>query len=239
MRSFKVIQGQKNTIRKPGLALCISYNFFLTKIFSAAFPEFQRYELITIAIVVVLTYILLFNNNSIVDSDLITWTWPCIPSLRQNWPEIQNYLTFQPNWKRENHFKCESVTDHFKITIYNFMKFSWNVNNWEIVRQYIWQNFIKIMSGPDQFGKRYIQEYFLISQAFGWDSWVPMALKSIFGMILFLNQLHDFLLLSWNLFLHPFLKSKFTRKNSLKQKNSFKCPISINWNKRWVTLVFI
>ena len=33
-----------------------------------------------------------------------------------------------------------------------------------------------------------------------------------FGKTLFLNQFHDFSLLSWNSFLHPFLKSNLTRK---------------------------
>ena len=71
-----------------------------------------------------------------------------------------------------------------------------------------------------------LQEYvmkflFLVlnSHAVGWDSWVPSALKSIFGQTLFLKQLHDFSLLSWNSFLHPFLKSKLTKKNSLTLKN--------------------
>ena len=38
------------------------------------------------------------------------------------------------------------------------------------------------------------------SQAVGWDSWVPSAQKSIFEGTLFLKQLHDFSLLSWNSF---------------------------------------
>ena len=38
------------------------------------------------------------------------------------------------------------------------------------------------------------------------------ALKSIFRETLFLDQLHDFWLLSLNSFLHPFLKSKFMLK---------------------------
>ena len=40
------------------------------------------------------------------------------------------------------------------------------------------------------------------------------ALKSIFLETLFLDQLHDFLLLSLNSFLHPFLKSKFIKKTA-------------------------
>ena len=42
----------------------------------------------------------------------------------------------------------------------------------------------------------------------------PTALKSIFRETSFSNQLHDFSLLSWNSFLHSFLESKFTEKNS-------------------------
>ena len=45
------------------------------------------------------------------------------------------------------------------------------------------------------------------------------ALKSILWETLFLDQLHDFSLLSWNSFLQPFLKSRFMRKNSLTPKN--------------------
>ena len=52
----------------------------------------------------------------------------------------------------------------------------------------------------------------LNSQAVGWESWVPLRLKSILWGTLFLNHLHDFSLLSWNSFLHPFLISKFIKK---------------------------
>ena len=41
-----------------------------------------------------------------------------------------------------------------------------------------------------------------------------------YGETLFLNQLHDFLLLSWNSFLHPFLKFNFTKKIPWHQKIS-------------------
>ena len=63
--------------------------------------------------------------------------------------------------------------------------------------------------------------YFLIlnSQAVDLDSWVQSALKSIIRGTLFLNRLHDFSLLSSNLFLYPFLKSKFTKKIPWHQKN--------------------
>ena len=55
------------------------------------------------------------------------------------------------------------------------------------------------------------------------------ALKSILRETLFLNQLHDFSLLSVNSFLHPVLKSKFMRKNSLTPKKiHFRSPIFIN-----------
>ena len=41
-----------------------------------------------------------------------------------------------------------------------------------------------------------------------------------------MNRLHDFSLLSSNSFLHPFLKSKFTKKNSLiPKKFHFRRPI--------------
>ena len=45
------------------------------------------------------------------------------------------------------------------------------------------------------------------------------ALKSILRETLFLVQLHDFSLLSLNSFFHPFLTSKFMRKNSFTPKN--------------------
>ena len=40
----------------------------------------------------------------------------------------------------------------------------------------------------------------------------PDGSKVDFSGTLFSNQLRDFSLLSWNSFLHPFLKSKFTKK---------------------------
>ena len=71
--------------------------------------------------------------------------------------------------------------------------------------------------------------YFLIlnSQAVDLDSWVQSALKSIIRGTLFLNRLHDFSLLSSNLFLYPFLKSKFTKKKFFDTKKiAFICPKS-------------
>ena len=59
------------------------------------------------------------------------------------------------------------------------------------------------------------------SQAVGWDSLMPTALKSISSGTLFLNQLHDFSLISSNSFLHPFLKSKFAKKILDAKKISF------------------
>ena len=44
------------------------------------------------------------------------------------------------------------------------------------------------------------------------------ALKSILWETLFLDQFHDFSLLSLNTLLHPFLRSKFMKKNSLTPK---------------------
>ena len=61
----------------------------------------------------------------------------------------------------------------------------------------------------------------LISQAVGWDSWVPSALKSILWGTLFLKQLHDFSLLSWISFLDSFLELKFTKKKFLDTKKKF------------------
>ena len=46
-----------------------------------------------------------------------------------------------------------------------------------------------------------------------------MALKSILWETLFLDQLHDFSLLSLISFLHPFLRSKFMKKISWHLKN--------------------
>ena len=53
-----------------------------------------------------------------------------------------------------------------------------------------------------------------------WPLCGQVALKSISWITLFLDQLHDFLLLSLNSFLHTFLKSKFPKKISLRQNNS-------------------
>ena len=67
------------------------------------------------------------------------------------------------------------------------------------------------------------------SQAVGLDSWVQSAVKSILGGTLFLNRQHDFLLVFSNSFLHPFLKSKSTKKNSLwPKKFHFRRPIFNN-----------
>ena len=77
------------------------------------------------------------------------------------------------------------------------------------------------------------------SEAVGWDSWVSTALKSIFWGTLFLNQLHDFSLLSWNSFLHSFWKSKFIKKYSLTPKwFYFRRPIFINHYTSAIALVF-
>ena len=58
--------------------------------------------------------------------------------------------------------------------------------------------------------------------------------ESIFWWTILVEQLHDFLLLSLNSFLHPFLKSKFMKKIPWHQKIWFLRPIFINQH----TLVF-
>ena len=59
------------------------------------------------------------------------------------------------------------------------------------------------------------------------------ALKSILWETLFLDQLHDFSLLSLNSISHPFLKSKFMKKKSLITKK-FHFRSSIIWkNNIW------
>ena len=64
------------------------------------------------------------------------------------------------------------------------------------------------------------------------------ALKSIFLETLFLDQLHDFSLLSLNKFLHLFLKTKFMKKISWYRKNYFQSPIHKLW--KWhVILEFL
>ena len=55
----------------------------------------------------------------------------------------------------------------------------------------------------------------LIPRLSGWTRESNSALKSILRGTLFLNRLQYFSLLSTNSFLHPFLKSKFSKKNFL------------------------
>ena len=62
--------------------------------------------------------------------------------------------------------------------------------------------------------------WFLTPTLSAWPLRSHWALKSILWETLFLDQLHDFSLLSSNSFLQPFLKSMFTWKNSLAPKKS-------------------
>ena len=64
----------------------------------------------------------------------------------------------------------------------------------------------------------YVGKFQLTPTLAAWPLRGHSALKSIFRETLFLDQLHDFSLLSLHSFLHSFLKSKFIRKNSLTPK---------------------
>ena len=65
------------------------------------------------------------------------------------------------------------------------------------------------------------------------------ALKLIFWETLFLDQLHDFSLLSFNSFLHQFLKSKFMKKPLDTRKISSSKPnfalITHRWAQSWLS----
>ena len=62
------------------------------------------------------------------------------------------------------------------------------------------------------------------------------AFKSILWETLFLDQLHDFSLLSANSFLHLFLESKFMKKKSLTPKKfHFRNPIFRTKKHTWVS----
>ena len=61
-------------------------------------------------------------------------------------------------------------------------------------------------------------EYVLTPTPTAWPLRGHTALKSILWEILFLDQLHDFSVLSLNLFLHSFFESKFMKKKSLTRK---------------------
>ena len=75
--------------------------------------------------------------------------------------------------------------------------FSSSIRNWSKIFKKIWWKDEQKLRLLTFWGKGDLHnKNDFNSQAFGWDSWVPSALKSIFGGTLFLIQLHDFSLLS-------------------------------------------
>ena len=68
------------------------------------------------------------------------------------------------------------------------------------------------------------------------DSWVQTGKKSILSETLFLDQLHNFSLVSLNLFLHSFLKSEFLKKIFVTKIMSF---LKVDSHKSRKTLLII
>ena len=94
---------------------------------------------------------------------------------------------------------------HFWRSLWKNAKFR-SFDRWSYVLRWIPWGRQRWMSRPDlkPFFKLESEKIIIFnSQAVGWDSSVAAALKSIFWGNVFLNQLHDFSLLSWNSFLGP------------------------------------
>ena len=74
------------------------------------------------------------------------------------------------------------------------------------------------------------------SHAIGMQSWVQMGIKSILRETLFLDQLHNFSLVSFNSFLHSFLKSELLKKFFVTKIMSF---LKVDSHKSRKTLLII
>ena len=166
----------------------------------------------------------------------------CFEDLLKDRPATQTLCLINQNLTLNDFSLTTKYSLSFSPVPYKILRLYIEVNNEKVLFgnscSFLSLLFVSSYCGKTQIGGSFISWQRDISAGLtptlsAWPLRGHWALKSIlwetlYDIGLYLNQLHDFSLLSLNSFLHPFLKSKFMKKNSLKPKKfHFRSPILI------------